>query len=331
MTPTPTARYRRVCPRVWRDEKFATLTPVQKLVFLYAITAQSNRVGLFRFSPAMACEDLGLPIDEFREAFRAVREAFGWGWDEPNRVLFLPNWWRYNPPENPNTLKGAFADLAELPRTSLSDRFAQVTVPLIERFKVPLPDGFGNHTPNVPGGLAKPYPQPCPNQEQEQEQEQDEDSSEPAKPPASEPTVATASKTKAKNPTTPPADAGEILLTFPTVGAGGDSWPLYASRLDEWRAAFPGIDPLAEARKALAWINANPAKRKTPAGMPKFLVNWFGRAQNDAGRTGAANGPHRGPSTHPGYDVLPGEAKPVTVAPPMRLPTPSVNGKAVRA
>jgi hypothetical protein len=113
------ARFRKLCPRCWRDEKFATLTPIQKLVFLYAVTAQSNRVGLFRFSPAMGSEEVGIPVEEFQEAFRVIREAFGWGWDPVNRVLFLPTWWRYNPVDNVNTFKGLLTDLDELPRTSL--------------------------------------------------------------------------------------------------------------------------------------------------------------------------------------------------------------------
>jgi hypothetical protein len=346
-TTTEAARYRKLCPRCWHDEKFSGLSSVEKIVFLYAITAQSNRIGLFRFSPAMAAEDLRLDAEQFRMAFDTVRDLFGWRWDETNRVLFLPKWWKYNAPEAVNNFKGSLRDLAELPRTPLFEDFLAASSHLFERFNItspevsragiPAPTPRGTPTPSegLPTSVREGYPNSLATQEQDQDQEQEEDSSEPAKPPTSEPTAAAATKTKAKNPTNAPADSGEILLTFPTVGTGGDSWPLHASRLDEWRAAFPGIDTLAEARKALAWIHANPKKRKTAGGMPKFLVNWLGRAQNDTGRTGTANGPYRGPSTHPGYDRLPGQPERILPPSPMAFsskptamasPTPAAEG-----
>lgn len=73
------------------------------------------------------------------------------------------------------------------------------------------------------------------------------------------------------------------VLTFPTVGMNGASWALTQTQISEWQSAFPGIDILAEARKALAWAHANPGRRKTTRGMPAFLVKWFTRA-TDSGR-----------------------------------------------
>jgi hypothetical protein len=52
------------------------------------------------------------------------------------------------------------------------------------------------------------------------------------------------------------------ILTFPTVGLNGASWALTQTQVSEWQSAFPGIDILAEARKALAWLHANPGRRK---------------------------------------------------------------------
>ena len=52
------ARYRKIDPRTWKDEKFRVLLSEEKLIAFYVITAQSNRIGLFNFSPAMAAEDL---------------------------------------------------------------------------------------------------------------------------------------------------------------------------------------------------------------------------------------------------------------------------------
>ena len=42
------ARYRKINPRLWDDERFVQLDAVEKLIAIYSITAQSNRIGLFR-------------------------------------------------------------------------------------------------------------------------------------------------------------------------------------------------------------------------------------------------------------------------------------------
>lgn len=77
------------------------------------------------------------------------------------------------------------------------------------------------------------------------------------------------------------------LLVFPTVGTGGTHWPLSAQQVNEWRDLFPGLDVLAEAKKALAWVKANPGKRKTAKGMPKFLVSWLTRTVDRGGANGS--------------------------------------------
>jgi len=90
-------------------------------------------------------------------------------------------------------------------------------------------------------------------------------------------------------PASPPAVP---ILTFPTVGSGPTEWPLTEQSVADWSKAYPGVDVLAECRKALAWVNANPSKRKTARGMPAFLVKWISRA-NDSG--------HASPRSPPAY------------------------------
>ncbi len=76
-----------------------------------------------------------------------------------------------------------------------------------------------------------------------------------------------------------------VALSFQTVGPKAKHWALTDAQVSEWQTAYPGIDVYAEARRAWSWLNANPQKRKTPAGMPRFLVNWLNRA-TDQGRGG---------------------------------------------
>jgi hypothetical protein len=86
----------------------------------------------------------------------------------------------------------------------------------------------------------------------------------------------------------PGGASGEALLTFPTDGKE-KVWHLYPAKVSELGAAFPSLDVLAECRKALAWVQQNPDRRKTARGMGRFLFHWLSRAQ-DGGRAGKVAG-----------------------------------------
>lgn len=79
----------------------------------------------------------------------------------------------------------------------------------------------------------------------------------------------------------PPSDSPP-LVTFTTVGKL-KTWVLTQTQLDAWSEAFPHLDIFGECRKAHAWTDANPAKRKTARGMPAFLLRWFEKAVNRGG------------------------------------------------
>ncbi len=76
-----------------------------------------------------------------------------------------------------------------------------------------------------------------------------------------------------------PATTEPPVLTFPTSGRP-DSWHLTAAQVEEWQRLYDGLDVRAECKKALAWVKSNPGHKKTPGGMPRFLVNWLSRATN---------------------------------------------------
>ncbi len=78
-------------------------------------------------------------------------------------------------------------------------------------------------------------------------------------------------------------DAGQVVLEFRTVGTGAKTWHLTQTKVDEYAEAFPGLDIVAECRKARQWCNDNPEKRKTPKGMPRFLNTWLSKAQDERG------------------------------------------------
>jgi hypothetical protein len=119
------AKYKKIDPRMWDDEKFRSLTNEEKLIAIYIITAQSNRIGLFVFSVGQALEDLGMVPETFLEGFGKVCQRLKWVWNSASRTVYLPTWWKYNPPEGPNIIKGCLNDLHDLPQTPLLAMFCE--------------------------------------------------------------------------------------------------------------------------------------------------------------------------------------------------------------
>lgn len=85
-------------------------------------------------------------------------------------------------------------------------------------------------------------------------------------------------------------EAHEVVLRFKTRGAP-DSWCLTVGKLEEYRESFPGLDVLAELRKARQWGLDHPDRRKTAKGMPGHLGGWLGRAANRQGGNGSGQLP----------------------------------------
>lgn len=117
----------------------------------------------------------------------------------------------------------------------------------------------------------------------------------PPSPPSTPPPPACAEPLADERSTPEPAADDPVVVTFPVVGAGrrgATAWALHRSHAAKLAEAFPAADVEAEARKALAWIEANPTKRKTPRGMPEFLRAWCAKVQDrGGGRPGPGSGP----------------------------------------
>jgi hypothetical protein len=118
-------RYKRAYPRIWRHPGFLALSPNAQRIALYILIGpQQNRIGLAHFSIATAAEDVSLGVDTFRKGMSDVCVTFGWLFDAEARVLYIPSWWRWNRPENPNVLRGNLKDISELPTCGVVEAFA---------------------------------------------------------------------------------------------------------------------------------------------------------------------------------------------------------------
>lgn len=154
------ARYRKIDPRIWNDEKFRALSDAGKLAFLFLLThPHMTALGAMRATVAGLAEELGWSTEAFQEAFR---EGFlkGMAEHDPKACLIaIPNFIRYNSPESPNVVKAWVGALDLLPECDLKTR----TIARAKGFAEALPEAFAK-------ALPKAFDKDMPYQEQEQEQ-----------------------------------------------------------------------------------------------------------------------------------------------------------------
>lgn len=163
------ARYRKIDPRIWNDEKFRTMSHEGQRLFLFVLTHPSlTMIGAMRATQSGLSEELGLDAKAFREAFGEALSKGMLKYDEKAFLLWLPNFLKYNAPESPNVVKswGSALDLlpeCDLRKEVLSSAKAFIST-MSKAFAEALPKAFKE-------ALPKAISKTIPNQEQEQEQD----------------------------------------------------------------------------------------------------------------------------------------------------------------
>lgn len=162
------ARYRKIDVRVWNDKKFSDFPDDGKLAFLFLLTHPNlTSLGAMRATKAGLAEELGWAGPKFGRVFDSLVTADMVRFDARASFLWLPNFLRYNAPENPNVVRGWAKSLDLLPECALRDRvlhasylsLARIGKGLPEAFREVFGEGFGK-------GLPEPPPKGSPKQEQ---------------------------------------------------------------------------------------------------------------------------------------------------------------------
>lgn len=76
-------------------------------------------------------------------------------------------------------------------------------------------------------------------------------------------------------------DDDPVFLTLPCLK--NQNYAITESLVAEYESDFPAIDVRQELRNAVAWVKANPKKKKTLSGARRFLTGWLTRSQNRGG------------------------------------------------
>ena len=116
-------RYRRLYANQWHDPALRRLNDAGRVVRLYVGAGpQTTSVGCFRLSTAVAVEDLGGTPEAFEERLEVVCAAFGWEWDPVARVVWIPDWFDWNPPASPNVVHAWAKLLRNVPDCDIKTR-----------------------------------------------------------------------------------------------------------------------------------------------------------------------------------------------------------------
>lgn len=173
------ARYRKIDPRIWNDEKFSSLSHEAQRIFLFVLTHPSmTGLGAFRISRSGMAEELGLDSEGFGIHFGELLRKGLLKYDERAFLLFAPNFIKYNAPENPNVVKGWAGAIDLLPEcplmldvlltakvcTSNNDGLSKAFANTLERVTKTLSERYGKQ-------YGEPSLKGMPNQEQKQEQD----------------------------------------------------------------------------------------------------------------------------------------------------------------
>lgn len=95
------------------------------------------------------------------------------------------------------------------------------------------------------------------------------------------PAPAPLSKEDCSEPVPPTAEPpSPSVLVFPCKGKGLKTWNLTALKVKELRECYPGVDVLAQCRRALQWCRDNETKQKTARGMGAFVNRWLAKEQD---------------------------------------------------
>src|SRR3972149_544770 len=101
------SKYRLIQCLIWSDDKFAFASDACQLVFLHLLTTPfSTPFGLYKISMEALAAEKRWSLKAYRKGFAEVFQKGFALYDETHQVIWIPHFVKYNPPPNPNVLKG---------------------------------------------------------------------------------------------------------------------------------------------------------------------------------------------------------------------------------
>ena len=122
---------------LWTDDKYKKLSDDGKFLFIYLLSCPHRNILGFYFLPIpYGSFDLGWETERFTKGLGELLDKGFINYNFDTNIIFIRNFLRYNPLENPNQVKGAIKALRALPAnavdTGLIECLETVNKPFIE-------------------------------------------------------------------------------------------------------------------------------------------------------------------------------------------------------
>ncbi|MCP4948874.1 MAG: hypothetical protein GY923_15365 [Aestuariibacter sp.] len=169
--------YRKISIKMWDSQDFKDLSPIPPCgqgLWVYLLTNPDTVMipGLYRAGKAQMAEVLGWTIKEFEKGFA---EPFAKGMAKADwiaRVVWVPKAIIYNPPDNPNVVKGWAKHWELIPDCPLKQEAYESLKSSCEALGEGYLEAF---VKGCPKGIANPSERVAENRKQDQDQDQDQD------------------------------------------------------------------------------------------------------------------------------------------------------------
>lgn len=75
----------------------------------------------------------------------------------------------------------------------------------------------------------------------------------------------------------------------------GGTYKVTRSEAERYQVLYPAVDVMQELRNAAGWLEGNPTRRKTKAGIKRYINGWLVKEQDKGGGKGGNNTPYNPP------------------------------------
>ena len=77
--------------------------------------------------------------------------------------------------------------------------------------------------------------------------------------------------------------AAQEQVVISLIQNDGNMYGVTDGQIARWTELYPAVDIMQELRRMCGWLEANPTRRKTSRGIPRFINTWLSKAQDKGG------------------------------------------------
>jgi hypothetical protein len=142
--------YRTTHCRIWDDDKFPFVSDDCQLVWFHLrTTPNTNPLGCYKATLEGLASEKRWPVKRYKKAIHEGLSNGFWKVDERFHVIYFPNHFKYNKPENPNVLRAWLKCLGHIPDCDLKAEMIESLKTFAEGWGEPFAKVTANVTPNL--------------------------------------------------------------------------------------------------------------------------------------------------------------------------------------